>query len=225
MATKIEYLVRCWHCTAQYDAAKEPFCSHRDPTIICPFCLNCFCEAPDDYKVDFINQSPKEIIERKMKLQDRKDMRLGELLIRADKITEAQLQVAIAKQNILKRRKRRLGEILVMMGLISRDELLLFLENQKGIDEINLKTFELDFALVDTIGKKFCLVQRIIPIEIYVRNDEKIFRFAAASRAEIADVKESKELRRYVLIPYLADKEYVDLLLEEMEQNDVVVVD
>lgn len=217
MEQKLQYIVRCWHCTAQYDAVKEPFCSHRDPTKICPFCLRCFCEAPDDYKADFIMKSPKELLSEKIRLQGRKDMRLGELLIIAGKINEDQLKVAIAKQNILKRRKKRLGEILVMMKLISPDELLLFLEKQKGLDEINLKNFELDFELVNRIGKNLCLKNTIIPIEVYERNDENFFRFASSSREKIAEIIESKELRRYVMIPYLADKEYVELLLDEMK--------
>lgn len=144
-------------------------------------------------------------------------MRLGELLINAGKINEDQLKVAIAKQNILKRRKKRLGEILIMMKLISPDELLLFLEKQKGLDEINLKSFELDLELVDIIGKTFCLQNEIIPIEIYERTDTKFFRFAAASREKIVETMGSKELRRYALIPYLASEEYVHLLLNEMK--------
>lgn len=218
MDKKVEYIVRCWHCTAQFDAAKEPFCSHIDPTKICPFCLRCFCEAPEDYKDDFIKRSPKELLAEKMKLQARKDMRLGELLIQAGKITEAQLNVAIAKQKIL-RTKKRIGEILAMMGLISHSELLLYLEKQKGIEKINLKNFEIDFVLVKKIGKAFCLQQRIIPIEIYQPNDEKILRFATSSRAAIPGIMECIELKRYVLIPYLADKEYIDFFLEEIKSK------
>lgn len=224
MGVKVEYIVRCWHCTAQFDAAREPFCSHRDPTKICPFCLRCFCDSPDEYKADFIKRSPKDLLAEKFKLQDRKDMRLGELLIQAGKITEPQLQIAIAKQNILRRRKKRLGEILVMMNLISHDELLLFLENQRDIDEINLKNFDIDYELVEQIGKKFCVQQRVIPIELYLNNNERILRFASSSRKEIAKLKECMELKKFVLIPYLADKEYIDFLLEEIKNNDMVVL-
>jgi hypothetical protein len=220
----VEYIVRCWHCAAQFDAAREPFCSHRDPTKICPFCLRCFCDAPEEYKTDFIKRSPKELLAEKMKLQYRKDMRLGELLIQAGKITDTQLKIAIAKQNILKRRKKRLGEILVMMNLISYDELLLFLENQNDIDEINLKNFEIDYELIEKIGGKFCIQQRVIPIELYQNNNEKILRFASSSKKEISRLKECMELKKYILIPYLADKEYIDFLLEEMKRNAPVAL-
>jgi hypothetical protein len=104
-----------------------------------------------------------------------------------------------------------------MMKLISPDELLLFLEKQKGIDDINLKNFELDFELINKIGKTLCLQNRMIPIEIYERNDEKFFRFASSSREKIVEMMEDQALRRYVLIPYLANEEDVDLLLEEMK--------
>jgi hypothetical protein len=55
-----EYIVLCWHCQASYNAFEVPFCSHNDPTKVCPFCLKCFCNAPAQYKTDFIRKSPKK---------------------------------------------------------------------------------------------------------------------------------------------------------------------
>jgi len=110
------------------------------------------------------------------------------------------------------------------MKLISHDELLLFLENQRDVDEINLKTFDLDYELVEQIGRKFCIQQRVIPIEIYQNNNERILRFASSSRKEITKLKECMELKKFVLIPYLADKEYVDFLLGKMKKRDAAAV-
>lgn len=222
MAEEREYIVSCWHCTARFNAFDASFCSHIDPSKICPYCLRCSCDAPEGYKRDFIHRSPRELLEEKVALQGGKDLRLGEILLKSGKVSEAQLKEAMARQVTS---KERLGEILVKMGVITLDELTVILVDQKTIEEIDLVDFEIDFELVNKIGKEFCLGHELVPIELFRSKDVTIFRFAVPSKAHLMKIKEAvkdeTQLRGSILIPYLAKKEIIEVLLEEIKTYDI----
>jgi len=104
-----EYIISCWHCAAPFNAYEASFCQHADPTIICPFCLKCFCDAPVEYKKNFVKNSPRKLLEEKIQLEEGRDLKLGERLIKAGKITGNQLKQAIENQKLL---NKRLGEFI-----------------------------------------------------------------------------------------------------------------
>jgi len=221
MGNEVEYIVVCWHCGAPFDAMEAGFCNHNDPTKICPFCLNCFCDAPQKYKLDFIKGCPAPLLAERIVLKQGGELKLGELLIKAGKITREQLDRAFEGQQI---HKKRLGEMLILMGLITEGDLRMFLVDQKAVDTIDLENFEIDFSLIEELGKEFCLNYRLIPIECLQTDKEKILRFASASKDDLNRIKLAKELKQYVLIPYLADKQKVKSLLEEIEDEDLLVL-
>jgi hypothetical protein len=148
-------------------------------------------------------------------------LKLGEILIKAVKISEDQLNIAIERQQLL---KRPLGEIFMMMGLITHHELEMILVDQRDIAFINLDKFKIDYALVEKVGKKFCLHYKFIPLE-YVKIDmQKILRFAIGDKANLYQLKLVKGLKDIVLVPYMADKKKIDALLEEMKDQDILVL-
>jgi hypothetical protein len=212
-----EYVINCWHCGAPFDAVEAPFCNHPDATKICPFCLNCFCDAPWAFRDGFVKNSPQELLEDKMRAQEGGARKLGELLINAGKITPAQLDKAIELHRI---NKRQLGEVLVMMKLVTKDELNIFLIGQKEMDEIDLKNFKLNLALVEKMGHVLCTRYKFIPLELVESEKETIFRFAVPSKEAYIDLKQSNKLSRYVLIPYQADPSLVNALLEEINEDN-----
>ena len=53
------YIIKCWHCMTEFDAATAADCSHSTPTKICPFCLKCFCNASEDYKKKYREELPQ----------------------------------------------------------------------------------------------------------------------------------------------------------------------
>jgi len=216
-----EYLMMCWFCNSQFEAAEASFCSHIDPTLICPFCLKCACEAPEEYKNNFLKNCPKKVLEEKLILESRKSLKLGEILIRAGKITKENLISAIEKQKVF---NKRIGQIFIMMNLLTHEELSLYLMEQKSIEEINLKNFEIDFDLIDKIGKEFCLAQKIIPIEYYETNGERILRFVIYSIEDLLKLRTCKELKDFVLLPYNAPQEEVQRLLKEIKESDILVL-
>lgn len=216
-----KYLLECWACTSKYDASEASFCSHIDPTLICPFCLKCACDAPKEYRNNLLKNCPKEILEEKLILEGRISLKLGEILIKAGKITKHQLISAIEKQKFF---KKRIGQIFILMGLITSDELSLYLLEQKWIDKINLKNFEISFDLVEKIGKNFCLTKKIIPIDYYKLNNEKILSLVISKKEDLAELKKSEELKDCILIPYEALLEDIERLLQEIKDNDILVL-
>jgi hypothetical protein len=216
-----EYVVNCWHCRTAFNAFEAAFCNHLSPTIICPFCLQCFCDAPEQFKQDFVLNCPQKLLEEKSAAEEGKNLKLGEMLLKAGKISREQLDRAIRKQTLL---KQPLGEIFISMGLISQEELELILLDQKDLTHLNLDKFEIDYNLVEKVGKPFCLRYKFIPIE-YVRFDnQKILRFVVAAKEDLHQLKLSDSLKGIVLVPYLADQKKIAALLKEIEEEDILVL-
>ncbi len=221
MAGAEEYIINCWHCRADFNASDASFCKHNDPTKICPFCLKCFCDAPETYRKEFIEKSPRTLLEEKIQAEEGRDLKLGEMLIKAGKISDNQLKIAIQEQKIL---NKPLGEIIVMKGFLTKEELGMFLIDQKQIDEINLEKFKIDFSLVKKLGITICLRYRIIPVEFVEIEKERILRIAAASKEELHRFKSANLFKDIILLPYLAKKERIDELLEIIKIEDFLVI-
>ena len=221
-----EYLIRCWHCSAEYNAMDAPFCNHASPSIICPFCLYCSCQAPEEYQKNLWDDSPKELLEEKLIRENRVSSKLGDILIRAGKITKSQLKDAIEKQRIL---KKRLGEIIVMMDLLTPEELELYLIDQKQVEEIDLSGLRLNFKLIEKIGIDFCVLNKVIPIEDYKLDKFQILRLAIGSETDLKRLKMNKRIIDYTIIPYIAKPEDLEEALKkikrEEDQSDVYILE
>jgi len=211
------YIVKCWNCMTEFDAATAADCGHSAPTKICPFCLKCFCSASEDYKKKYVKNCPKELLTEYGAGRDFLNLKIGEILVKAGKISSQQLDKALDKQRLV---NKKLGEVLIMMSLITPDELQLYLLNQKNIEKIDLKNFMLDAVLVNQVGKEFCLDQKIIPIEIQEVADGHVLRFAFYSVSDLPNLKKSSELQRFKLIPYLAQKDEIENLLKILENTE-----
>jgi hypothetical protein len=216
-----EHIVMCWKCNSPFNVFEASFCNHNNPTLACPFCLFCACEASDQYIKNFFENCPEEIINEKKALQDKSDLRLGELLLRAGKIAKTDLDRAITLQN---KQNKQLGQILISMGLLTHKELSLYLIDQKWIDKIDLTKIELDFELVEQIGKEFCLREKVIPIEKYQLQNREILRLVIYSKTDIERLRRSKVLEKYIVIPYEAATEDIDTKLKDIKDYDVFVL-
>ena len=133
------YIVACWHCQAEFDASSASDCSHANPTKTCPFCLKCFCDASKDYKKKYVRNCPKELLVECTGAKDSLYLKIGEILVKAGKISIEQLDAALDKQRIV---NKKLGEVLIMMSLLTPDELQLYLLNQKSVETIDLKNLK-----------------------------------------------------------------------------------
>jgi len=87
--------------------------------------------------------------------------KLGELLVRDNLITPADLQKALEEQ---KRKGGRLGANLTRLGLIKEEDLTDFLSKQYGVPSINLSEFEIDPAVIQLIPEEVARKHTVIPI-------------------------------------------------------------
>ncbi|MCP4594542.1 MAG: type II secretion system protein GspE, partial [bacterium] len=87
--------------------------------------------------------------------------RLGDLLVKAGRITSDQLRQALAKQ---KEEGGRLGTNLVKMGLLSEPELVEFLSKHFKVSAINLGKVEIDEAIVKLIPADVARKYTVMPV-------------------------------------------------------------
>ncbi len=172
-----EYIVECWYCLGEFDAMKAAWCGHPEPTKICPYCLNCSCNAPENYKKKFWENAPPVLKIERVKLTSVKQ-RLGEILISNKKISSEQLIAALNKQE---KTGEKIGQILIKMGLIKKEELELYLLRQKNIPSIDILNKEVDLNLVKKFGIQTCLKYSIIPFLIEDVKDKKLLHIAMAN--------------------------------------------
>lgn len=87
--------------------------------------------------------------------------RLGEILVRAGKITAEQLAAALAVQAA---EGGKLGQVLVRQLVLDEDEIAQTLAEQKGLDSVRLTAFPIDRRAVSEIPERLARKRLIIPI-------------------------------------------------------------
>jgi type IV pilus assembly protein PilB len=88
-------------------------------------------------------------------------LKLGELLVKSNLITQQQLQEAMRKQQT---EGGRLGTHLVKLGFIDEDSVAKALSKQYGIPAVNLGKIEIEPAVINLIPVDVCQKYMIIPI-------------------------------------------------------------
>jgi type IV pilus assembly protein PilB len=88
-------------------------------------------------------------------------LKLGELLIKAKLINQAQLEKALAEQ---KQGGGRIGEHLVRLGYVSEEDILDCLSQQYGVPSINLRHFDIDESIIRLIPADVARKYQFIPV-------------------------------------------------------------
>ncbi len=97
----------------------------------------------------------------------RKQKRLGEMLVEAGLITEAQLQGALGRQ---KKWGGRLGTNLVKLGNLKEEELGRFLARQTGVQEMNISGVKVLPHILKLVPKKIAEKYHLIPVAMKDKN-------------------------------------------------------
>ncbi len=87
--------------------------------------------------------------------------KLGEILLKANLITNDQLHQALQEQ---KKTGERLGSILVKLEFLEEDEILSCLSKQFGVPAIDLESFQIESSVLETIPEKTAKKYTVIPI-------------------------------------------------------------
>ena len=87
---------------------------------------------------------------------------LGQMLLSAELITQAQLEEALRTQW---RTGQRLAQILINMGLVKSDQVGHYLESQLGVPYVSLAGWRGERSLADLLPEDFARGRRLLPVE------------------------------------------------------------
>ncbi len=154
--------------------------------------------------------------------------RLGELLVRENVITMAQLRKAQEEQ---KKSGGRLGSSLVKLGMIAESELTSFLSKQYGVPAINLNDFEIDPDVIGLVPRDVAEKHCLIPINrsgstvsIAMGDPSNIFavddiKFITGYNVEVMVAAE--EAIRAAIERYYSGGPTYDDVMEGFEEGDI----
>lgn len=90
-------------------------------------------------------------------------VRIGEILVEKQLITEEQLARAVGEHQ---KSKEFLGQTLIRLGFISEEKLLKILAEQQGITFLNLRDVKFDDEIIKKMPAKFAWHYKIMPITL-----------------------------------------------------------
>lgn len=88
--------------------------------------------------------------------------KIGKLIVKAQLITEDQLQKALLTQ---KKEGGRLGSVLIRLGFIDGAKLLKFLSQQYGVPSVELEKLEIDPAVIKLVPAEVVKKYLVVPIK------------------------------------------------------------
>jgi type IV pilus assembly protein PilB len=90
-----------------------------------------------------------------------KKLKVGELLVDADVITAAQLEIALAEQA---RTGRRLGRVLLDLGLATEESISRALASQSGVEHYDLEGVQLDPEAIRLVPEDLARRRNLVPL-------------------------------------------------------------
>ncbi|MCT8137499.1 Flp pilus assembly complex ATPase component TadA [Anaerobacillus sp. CMMVII] len=132
--------------------------------------------------------------------------RLGDLLVEAGVISEAQLMTALAEQ---KKTKNRLGDQLAAMNLVSEQQIIEVLEFQLGIPHVNLYKQKIDPNLINVISDEMARRYQMIPI----RKEGNILVVAMADPLDYFALDDLRLSTGFDIQPAIAKKQELQLAI------------
>ncbi|MGD8377629.1 MAG: hypothetical protein PVF68_15960 [Acidobacteriota bacterium] len=183
-----EHLIRCPHCLADHDALQAIWCScdPQNPTKLCPFCLECFCNADPDFRDAFWRDAPPALLEERRALRESR-LLLGDMLVRAGVITTDQLLQALVRQ---KQEGGRVGDALVALGYLTKERIDEFVRVQHSVVTFDINPAALDLTLVREVGVAFCRRNRILPLERETLQNRTLVTLAMADPADTETIQQ-----------------------------------
>jgi len=155
-------------------------------------------------------------------------IRLGELLLRANLITELQLKTALAEQQ---KWGGKLGKILVDMNYVSEDILIKALSKQLNVPRANLEALQVPPQVLEKLDRGFCEQNLVVPC-LYSHNDRAV-QVAMADPTNLRALDEIKFRTGLRVVPALAGQKAIaqaisrlfhsEALRDEPEENMKVV--
>ena len=142
----------------------------------------------------------------------RKKVRIGDLLISQNLISEAQLANALKEQKV---RKSKLGETLIALGYISPEAFSAVLSSQLGIDTVDLRHVTIDNNAVRLVSEEMMKKDLFIPFA-FDENNPNVLKVAMADPMNIMTIDDISIMTNMEVVPYFANGAQISLQLDRM---------
>jgi hypothetical protein len=144
-------------------------------------------------------------------------LKLGELLIKANVLQESQLRAALAEQA---KWGGKLGEILVRMGMVSEDILVRALAKQLAIPAVNLDAVkDIPQHVLDRIPLQTARDFAVLPVQL--RDDGKTLVVAIADPLNVRQLDELRAITRCRISPTVAGRTAIARAIARFYENSV----
>jgi type II secretory ATPase GspE/PulE/Tfp pilus assembly ATPase PilB-like protein len=117
---------------------------------------------------------PPESLEEALQMQQRKRMRLGEVLVEAGLATAKDIDAALEEQK--KRKGKRLGQVLVEMGILNEQQLSATLAKKFHMQFVDLDTYKINPVVASQVPLELVKKYGFVPLD----GDERSFTVAIA---------------------------------------------
>jgi type IV pilus assembly protein PilB len=137
--------------------------------------------------------------------------RLGDILIASGALTQAQLDEALKN----KKPGERIGETLINQGYVTQQDVINSLQQQLGIDYIDLTKTSIDPSMSKYIPKQLAKETSIVP----VRESNGNLFLAMADPLNFMALEQARNTSKRNVIPMIAKKEAVDHAINVLYEN------
>jgi len=132
--------------------------------------------------------------------------RLGDALITAGKITEAQLTKALDEQM---KSKERIGKVLVNLGMVTEDDIVEVLKKQLGLEIFSFKDKMIPNEVIDLVPASIARKHLVVPIDY---TDDKL-KLAMADPINVFAIDDVKIITGMNIVPFIAKEEDVRMAI------------
>ena len=139
--------------------------------------------------------------------------RLGEVLIAAGVITEADLERGLALQ---KESKERLGTVLIANGIITEEHLMEALQLQLGVDFVDLTKVNIPVELAQLVPKNIARAYQVVPVKVMM--DE--LYLAMSDPLNFYAMEEVQKAVRKKVVPVLATADAIEHAMQVLYGNE-----
>ena len=139
--------------------------------------------------------------------------RLGEVLIAAGVITEADLERGLALQ---KGSKERLGTVLIDNGIITEEHLMEALQLQLGVDFVDLTKVNIPVELAQLVPKNIARAHQVVPVKVMM--DE--LYLAMSDPLNFYAMEEVQKAVRKKVVPVLATADAIEHAMQVLYGNE-----
>ncbi len=141
-------------------------------------------------------------------------LRLGDLLVREDLISQEQLEQALIEQ---RSSGARLGYVLVKMGFVLEIEITKMLARQFHVPAVDLSRFEVDEKIIKLVPADVALKHSVLPL----KRDGRSLTVAMAEPGNMQIVDDLKFITRCDIVPVIAGEFTLRTAIEKYyEQAD-----